>query len=122
MQAEILYEYAAYNRVQKDENGQFLDQYLALPLSVRTEYFHSPIRIFGYGKYGKMEAQKWIKERNKDRQEARDTSGHGLEIDNLVGRFVDLEVRVRMIVQFEYAPLDDIDQHAAQAMELLKTA
>lgn len=91
-EAEYEYEYYAFNE----------DPQSDLPVEWQYEhYFKDPVRVFGVGPNALVTAEAWVRDANKDRDEAR--KHVQLEVDKAGWpRKINIEVRRRLIIKLGY--------------------
>lgn len=113
MKAEILTEYVAFN-----ETPIGLDDWLS-DNTYKKWLFTDPIRVFGFGRNALIEAQRWVREANELRAKSREETRMGLEVDNITGQIINVEVRSRMVIFGEYERIPDLEEHAKEAVRLI---
>lgn len=91
-EAEYDYEYYAFN----ENNGS------DLPVEYQYEYlFDTPVRVFGIGPNALVAAEAWVRDANKERDDAR--KHVQLDVDKAGWpRKINLEVRRRLIIKLGY--------------------
>lgn len=114
MKAKICTEYVAFNKTPTGFLGDNLDL-----IEGGSRLFTDPIRVFGFGKNALTEAERWVREANALRAQTRAETRFGLEVDNIAGQIIDVEVRQRMVIFGEYEQVPDLDEHAKEAEKLV---